>query len=117
MRALIRFLFALGAIVFGIATITWSFYVKFKYGMPWASYKGSHISPWPGMLVFISFIGILWALGDLWLHGGPKARRQAKLEAQRQAEQAQARARASSPVEASAASEAPCSTKQPGDAS
>lgn len=116
MKSLIRFFFALAVIAFGIMVIIFSLYIKYAYAMPWGSYRGSHVSSWPGMLVFISLIGVLWALGDLWLYGGPKARlRQAKLETQRQANQAQARA--SSPVEASAASQAPGSTKQPGDAS
>jgi lysylphosphatidylglycerol synthetase-like protein (DUF2156 family) len=111
------FFLAIFATVNGVVLVFWAILIKYEFGYAWSLPRASHQHTFPGEVVLIGLSLIAWGLWDLLLHGGPKARRQAKFEAQRQAEQAQARARASSPVEASAASEAPCSTKQPGDAS
>jgi hypothetical protein len=112
---MISFLIRVAAVCFGVSVIAYFLYIKFKHNIPWTGGGWrTHVHGFPWELVLPTLGLIAWALGDLWLYGGRKARRQAKFEAQRQAEQTQARA--SSPVEASAASEAPCSTKQPGDA-
>lgn len=88
--SVIRFFLVLAVIVFSVAVIAWSFYVKYKYDFPWGSYKGSHVSSWPGMLVLISIVGIFWALGDFWLHGGLKTRLKAKRQSDKDpAEQGQ----------------------------
>lgn len=87
---MIAWLFRVVAIMVGIGVVGFTFYIKFRYDTPWVSVRNHHVKgfPWSWVLAALALIG--WALGDLWLYGGPKARRQAKRQSDKDpAEQGQ----------------------------
>lgn len=88
---MIGWLLSVVAIMAGVGVLTFSFYLKIRYDIPWTSPdRNHHVKSFPVDWVLVALASIGWGLGDLWLYGGPKARRQAKRQSDKDpAEQGQ----------------------------
>lgn len=89
-RIVLGFVFSCFVVILGLLLMFYVVQYSAANDLPWVAREigVKHIFPWDAF--FISLAMIAWGLWDLLLHGDPKARRQAKLDAQRKTKEASA---------------------------